>query len=47
MNVYLARRYIEFIGKVIQRAYLVSFCVYGENFFVRYVLYAEFWIQVE
>ena len=42
---YLAPRYVEFIGKEIQTAYLESYSEYGQNIFDRYVLYADFWIQ--
>src|ERR1700761_5788043 len=35
---YLAPRYIEFIGKEIQTAYLESYSEYGQNIFDRYVL---------
>lgn len=42
---YLAPRYIEFIGKEIQTAYLESYSEYGQNIFDRYVIYADFWIQ--
>ena len=42
---YLAPRYIEFIGKEIQTAYLESYSEYGQNLFDRYVTYADFWIQ--
>jgi serine protein kinase len=42
---YLAPRYAEFIGKEIQTAYLESYSEYGQNFFDRYVIYADFWIQ--
>ncbi len=42
---YLASRYVEFIGKEIQTAYLESYSEYGQNIFDRYVLYADFWIQ--
>ena len=38
-------RYVEFIGKEIQTAYLESYSEYGQNLFDRYVLYADFWIQ--
>lgn len=38
-------RYIEFIGKEIQTAYLESYSEYGQNIFDRYVTYADFWIQ--
>ncbi len=42
---YLAPRYVEFIGKEIQTAYLESYSEYGQNIFDRYVTYADFWIQ--
>lgn len=42
---YLAPRYVDFIGKEIQTAYLESYTEYGQNIFDRYVLYADFWIQ--
>ncbi|WP_075187583.1 PrkA family serine protein kinase [Teredinibacter haidensis] len=42
---FLAPRYIEFIGKEIQTAYLESYAEYGQNIFDRYVTYADFWIQ--
>ncbi|MFA7555303.1 MAG: PrkA family serine protein kinase [Spongiibacteraceae bacterium] len=42
---YLSPRYVEFIGKEIQTAYLESYSEYGQNIFDRYVLYADFWIQ--
>lgn len=42
---YLVPRYIEFIGKEIQTAYLESYSEYGQNIFDRYVIYADFWIQ--
>ncbi|MBB3167276.1 PrkA family serine protein kinase [Simiduia aestuariiviva] len=42
---YLAPRYVSFIGKEIQTAYLESYTEYGQNIFDRYVLYADFWIQ--
>lgn len=42
---YLTPRYIEFIGKEIQTAYLESYSEYGQNIFDRYVTYADFWIQ--
>lgn len=42
---YLQPRYIEFIGKEIQTAYLESYSEYGQNIFDRYVTYADFWIQ--
>ncbi|WOX06973.1 PrkA family serine protein kinase [Microbulbifer pacificus] len=42
---YLGPRYVEFIGKEIQTAYLESYAEYGQNLFDRYVTYADFWIQ--
>ncbi len=42
---FLAPRYVEFIGKEIQTAYLESYSQYGQNIFDRYVTYADFWIQ--
>lgn len=42
---YLAPKYVEFIGKEIQTAYLESYREYGQNIFDRYVIYADYWIQ--
>ena len=42
---YLAPRYVDFIGKEIQTAYLESYSEYGQNIYDRYVTYADFWIQ--
>ncbi len=42
---YLTQKYIEFIGKEIQTAYLQSYSEYGQNIFDRYVVYADYWIQ--
>lgn len=42
---HLAQRYVEFIGKEIQTAYLESYSEYGQNIFDRYVIFADFWIQ--
>jgi serine protein kinase len=42
---FLTPRYIEFIGKEIQTAYLESYSQYGQNIFDRYVTYADLWIQ--
>ena len=42
---YLSPKYVEFIGKEIQTAYLESYSEYGQNVFDRYVVYADFWIQ--
>jgi serine protein kinase len=42
---YLSPKYVDFIGKEIQTAYLESYAEYGQNIFDRYVTYADFWIQ--
>ncbi len=42
---FITPRYIDFIGKEIQTAYLESYGEYGQNIFDRYVTYADFWIQ--
>jgi serine protein kinase len=42
---FLTPKYVEFIGKEIQTAYLESYSEYGQNIFDRYVTYADFWIQ--
>lgn len=42
---FLVPRYVEFIGKEIQTAYLESYSEYGQNIFDRYVTYADYWIQ--
>lgn len=42
---YIVPRYIEFIGKEIQTAYLESYSEYGQNIFDRYITFADFWIQ--
>ena len=42
---HLSARYVDFIGKEIQTAYLESYSEYGQNIFDRYVTYADFWIQ--
>jgi len=42
---FVAPRYVDFIGKEIQTAYLESYSEYGQNLFDRYVTYADFWIQ--
>jgi serine protein kinase len=42
---YLSPKYVEFIGKEIQTAYLESYTEYGQNIFDRYITYADFWIQ--
>ena len=42
---FLTPKYVEFIGKEIQTAYLESYSEYGQNIFDRYITYADFWIQ--
>jgi serine protein kinase len=42
---FIAPKYIEFLGKEVQTAYLESYSEYGQNIFDRYVTYADFWIQ--
>ena len=42
---FLASKYVDFIGKEIQTAYLESYSEYGQNIFDRYITYADFWIQ--
>ena len=42
---YLTPRYVEFLGKEIQTAYLESYSQYGQNIFDRYITYADLWIQ--
>jgi len=44
---FLVPRYLEYIQKEIQTAYLESYSDYGQNLFDRYVTYADFWIQEE
>ena len=41
----LARRYAEFLGNEIQKAYLESYNDYGQNLFDRYLDYADAWIE--
>ena len=42
---YLTPRYIDFVGKEIQTAYLESYSQYGQNIFDRYITHADLWIQ--
>jgi serine protein kinase len=42
---FISPKYIEFIGKEIQTAYLESYTEYGQNIFDRYITYADLWIQ--
>ena len=41
----LTKRYVEFIGYEIQKAYLESYKDYGQNLFDRYIAYADAWIE--
>lgn len=41
----LARRYADFLGNEIQKAYLESYNDYGQNLFDRYLDYADAWIE--
>ncbi|MEN9658876.1 MAG: hypothetical protein RL571_2341 [Pseudomonadota bacterium] len=42
---FMALKYVDFIGKEIQTAYLESYSEYGQNIFDRYVTLADYWIQ--
>ena len=42
---FITPKYIEFISKEIQTAYLESYSEYGQNIFDRYITYADLWIQ--
>lgn len=42
---HLTARYIDFLSKEIQTAYLESYSDYGQNLFDRYILFADFWVQ--
>ena len=42
---FIAPKYIQFLGKEIQTAYLESYSEYGQNIFDRYITYTDFWIQ--
>ena len=44
---YLIPKYIEFIGKELQTAYLESYSEYGQNIFDRYVTYADFGFKIK
>lgn len=41
----IASRYAEFLGNELQKAYLESYSEYGQNLFLRYLGYADAWIQ--
>lgn len=41
----LSPRYAEFLGNEIQKAYLESYSEYGQNLFMRYLNYADAWVQ--
>lgn len=42
---FITPKYIDYIGKEIQTAYLESYSQYGQNIFDRYITYADLWIQ--
>lgn len=42
---YIVRKYADFIGNEIQKAYLESYSEYGQNLFDRYIEYADCWID--
>lgn len=42
---YLQPKYQEFIEDELQKAYLESYDEYGQNLFIRYVTYADMWLQ--
>lgn len=41
----LARKYVDFIGKEIQNAYLESYSEFGQNMFDRYIAWADAWVE--
>lgn len=41
----LAGKYAEFLGNEIQKAYLESYGEFGQNLFMRYLNYADAWVQ--
>jgi len=41
----LAPKYAEFLGNEVQKAYLESYGEFGQNLFMRYLSYADAWIQ--
>ncbi len=47
LSEFLIPKYLEFIQKEIQTAYLESYSDYGQNLFDRYVTFADFWVQEE
>jgi len=42
---YLQKEYVEFIGSEIQKNYLEAYEDYGQNLFLRYISYADHWMQ--
>ncbi len=42
---YLSRKYEEFIGKEIQKAFVESYNDYGQNLFDKYIAQADAWIE--
>ena len=41
----LAKKYADFIGEEIQKAYVDSYSTYGQNIFDKYVIYSDYWLQ--
>ncbi len=41
----LGEKYAEFLGNEIQKAYLESYSEFGQNLFMRYLDYADAWVQ--
>lgn len=41
----LSSKYAEFLGNEIQKCYLESYGEYGQNLFLRYLAYADAWLQ--
>lgn len=41
----LATRYVEILGNEIQKAYIESYADFGQNLFMRYLSWADAWIQ--
>jgi serine protein kinase len=41
----LANKYVEFISKEIQNAYLESYHEFGQNMFDRYIAWADAWVE--
>lgn len=41
----LARKYAEYLGEEIQKAYLESYSDFGQNMFDRYIAWADAWVE--